>query len=430
MKALVETFSYVLEVIKFLVISYWIIGLTPAKGKYRYIAFPVIILMGVHTYKIQQYSLAIDMLLLAMIVLIMFHEKAKLSILSMIIEFLAVSFVDLMMWLICVVMTPLGNYYPSSSMLIDIIGNFAGLIPLVIMSVFMQRKQITFRKNLMEIRWPRYLLIIFVMLAMFTVTTFLQGMLKGEITLEARRLIMMASIILAFFVVILCVLYIYVADSRNKLADINALNEECIEHQKNYYKNVMKKDEELRAFKHDVNKHISALQMLFHENKIAEMGDYLDSINNTMEVDYVYKTGNLIADYIINGKIREIKEKSQLHVKIVGKFPPEIKLKNTEMCIILANVLDNAKEAILEFKGERCLEIEIRNYRKKIYITIKNSSPKRVYKKGVSTKKDQENHGYGMRNVERIVEQYHGNLNTNWENNVFITEIELSPVAD
>lgn len=32
MDALVQTFVYILEAIKFLVISYWIIGLTPAKN--------------------------------------------------------------------------------------------------------------------------------------------------------------------------------------------------------------------------------------------------------------------------------------------------------------------------------------------------------------------------------------------------------------
>ena len=50
----------------------------------------------------------------------------------------------------------------------------------------------------------------------------------------------------------LCVLYINVESSRKQLTEINALNEKCIEDQKNYYLNVMKKDEELRAFKHDV----------------------------------------------------------------------------------------------------------------------------------------------------------------------------------
>lgn len=425
MNALVETFVYVLEVMKFLVISYWIIGLTPAKKKYRYISIPIIVLLGIYTYITQQYSLAADLLLLCVIVLIWFHEKAKLSIISIIIAFLSISFIDLMMWLICVVMTPLGALYPSNNILVETIGNLAGLIPLLIMAYLMHKNHITLRENLMEVHLVRYVLIILIMLAMFIVTTSLQGMIKGEITLEARRLIMISCIVLSFFVVALCVLYIYVADSRNKLVEINALNEECIEHQKNYYKNVMKKDEELRAFKHDVNKHINSLQVLYRENKYDEIGDYLDSISNTLEVDYVYKTGNLIADYIINGKIKEIKEHCQLNIKIIGKFPPKVKMKNTEMCIILANVLDNAKEAIIECEGEKYLQIEIRNYQEKIYITIKNSSPKRRYKQGVSTKKDKESHGYGMRNVERIVEQYHGKLNAGWEKNVFTTEIEI-----
>ena len=43
----------------------------------------------------------------------------------------------------------------------------------------------------------------------------------------------------------------------------------------------------------------------------------------------------------------------------------------------------------------------------------------------MSTKKDKENHGYGMRNVERIVDKYQGKLNIKWENNLFHTEIEI-----
>lgn len=425
MEAWVETFVYILEVIKFGVVSYWIIGLTPTKRKYRFAVIPVIAIMGGYTYISRQYSLIVDFLLLGIIILVWFHEKIRLSILSLIIEFLSISFIDLMMWLICVIMTPLGAYYPANELSVEIIANLTGLIPLLIMAYLMHRNHITLRKSLMEIRLVRYALIILIMLSMIVITTSLQGMFRGEITLEASRLIMISCIVLSFFIVALCVLYIYVADSRNKLAEINILNEECIEHQKNYYKSVMQKDEELRAFKHDVNKHISSLQILFQENKIDEIGEYLDSISTTMEMDYVYKTGNLIADYIINGKIKEIKEHSDLNVKIIGKFPPKVKLKNTEMCIVLANVLDNAKEAIMEFEGEKYLEVEIRNYQEKIYITIKNSSPKRVYKKGMSTKKDKENHGYGMRNVERIVDKYQGKLNIKWENNLFHTEIEI-----
>ena len=43
-------------------------------------------------------------------------------------------------------------------------------------------------------------------------------------------------------------------------------------------------------------------------------------------------------------------------MKIIGKFPQNIILGNTEICVIFANILDNAKEAILEYAGKRDLK--------------------------------------------------------------------------
>lgn len=260
---------------------------------------------------------------------------------------------------------------------------------------------------------------------MCIVSACMQGMMLGEITYGTKRLVVITTIVLSFFVVTLCVLYINVESSRKQLTEINALNEKCIEDQKNYYLNVMKKDEELRAFKHDVNKHMTALKVLVEKKEYDEIEKYLNGLKSYSKTDTIYKTGNLISDYIINAKIQEIREDGPLDVKIIGKFPQNIILGNTEICVIFANILDNAKEVILEYAGKRRLEMEIRNYRDRLYITIKNSSPKRDYEEGISTKKDKENHGYGMKNVHRILEKYDGTIETEWKDCMFITKIEV-----
>ena len=151
-----------------------------------------------------------------------------------------------------------------------------------------------------------------------------------------EKIVMITSIVLSFFVVTLCVLYINVESSRKQLAEINALNEKCIEDQKNYYLNVMKKDEELRAFKHDVNKHMTALKVLVEKKEYDEIEKYLNGLKSYSKTDTIYKTGNLISDYIINAKIQEIREDGPLDVKIIGKFPQNIILGNTEICVIFA----------------------------------------------------------------------------------------------
>lgn len=386
MDKIIALLIYIFETMKFVVISYYIIGLKSSNGKKKYLMIPIWLLLGIGTYIQGSLSLLNNLLLITMIVTILFSEGRRLSILSIIIEWFTASFIDLMMWLVLVAVTPLGEQYRANE---------------------------------------QYILIILAIVAMCIVSACMQGMMLGEITYGTKRLVVITTIVLSFFVVTLCVLYINVESSRKQLTEINALNEKCIEDQKNYYLNVMKKDEELRAFKHDVNKHMTALKVLVEKKEYDEIEKYLNGLKSYSKTDTIYKTGNLISDYIINAKIQEIREDGPLDVKIIGKFPQNIILGNTEICVIFANILDNAKEAILEYAGKRRLEMEIRNYRDRLYITIKNSSPKRDYEEGISTKKDKENHGYGMKNVHRILEKYDGTIETEWKDCMFVLKIEV-----
>ena len=38
---------------------------------------------------------------------------------------------------------------------------------------------------------------------------------------------------------------------------------------------------------------------------------------------------------------------------------------------------------------------------------------------------DKENHGYGMKNVYKVIEKYNGHIELKWENGMFITSIEI-----
>lgn len=425
MKEIIALLTYIFETLKFVIISYHIIGLKAAENKKQYIMFPIWIVLGIVTYVTGDFTIVNNIVLITSLIFLWFNENIRLSVLSIIMEWFTVAFIDLMMWLVLVAVTPLGEQYRANEQYIDVLADVVGILPLLIIGYIMRKKNVVLRERLKDINVVKYLLVILAIIAMCVVCACMQGMVLGEITYGTKRLIMITSIVLSFFVVTLCVLYINVESSRKQLAEINALNEKCIEDQKNYYLNVMKKDEELRAFKHDVNKHMTALKVLVEKKEYDEIEKYLNGLKSYSKTDTIYKTGNLISDYIINAKIQEISEEGPLDVKIIGKFPQNIILGNTEICVIFANILDNAKEAILEYAGKRRLEVEIRNYRDRLYITIKNSSPKRDYKEGISTKKDKENHGYGMKNVHRILEKYDGTIETEWKDCMFITKIEV-----
>ena len=425
MKAFTALLTYIFEFLKLIIIAHYIIGLKRTESKRRIIMVPVLIALGVGTYFEASFEFLGSLFLTTILVFLCFDEDKRVSILSIVMSWFTMSFIDLMMWLICAAVLPVGKYTPNYMAIIDIISNVIGIIPLIIIGYIMKKKNVVLREKLKEIHIVKYLLLILVIIAMCVVSACMQGLVLGEITYGTRKLVMIASIVMSFFVVTLCILYINVESSRKQLMKINALNERCIEYQKNYYINVMKKDEELRAFKHDVKKHMVALGILLEQKKYSEMEEYLNDIRDILKTDIVYNTGNSIADYIINANIREIMDKGPIDVQIIGKFKQNIALSNTDICVIFANIFDNAKEAILDYQGKRILQVEIRNYREKLYITIKNSSPERNYQEGISTKADKENHGYCMKNVHQIVEKYNGSIETEWKNDVFTTSIEV-----
>ncbi len=424
MASFVETSVYLFEIIKCLIVSYYVLGLREREGKRKYIAVLVVLMCSTVTFVTGEYNAFMYFITIALIVYLCFEEKITLIIFCIILEYLTISFVDLLMWIVMVGITPLGAHYNENETLIYLVGNLVGIAPWIIITLFQMRKNIRLREIFEQLKITGYALIIMIVLALMFITACLQGAFLDEMTMGGQRLVLLTSVLFSFFVVALCILYVYVADGRNKISEINALNEACIKYQAEYYNNVMRKDEELRAFRHDANKHYNSLKALYTEKRYDQLGEYLDRLVESIEVNNVYRTGNLIADYIINGKIKEL---SGYNVKtnIVGKFPPDIKLNDTEISVILSNILDNAKEAIMECEdAEKILDIEIKNYKDILYITVKNSSPYRSIRNG-TTKDDKENHGYGLKNVQYVLDKYDGVLEMSWKDNIYSTEISL-----
>ena len=340
-------------------------------------------------------------------------------------EFVAISFVDLMMWLVIVGGTAWGNDYAANSSNIRMAGNMAGLLFWVILSFALKRKRSLIAGYINNMRAKQMIMLLAGIGIMSVITACIQGMFLHEITVSVQRLAMLASVAFCIFIVVLCGFFIFVSASIKKLMEINRLNSECIARQKGYYEEIMRKDDELRAFRHDVRKHYRVITMLLNEKKYEDVRQYMNALEKYEETDDVYKTGNVVADYIINGKIKKLSQTLDVGVRVIGNFPAEMSVDNADLCIILANALDNAEEALREYGGKKILEIHIRNWKGRLYITIKNSSNPRDTEHMNTTKRDSQFHGFGMKNMQRIVAGCGGSLAAGFQDNVFTLEIIL-----
>ena len=188
--------------------------------------------------------------------------------------------------------------------------------------------------------------------------------------------------------------------------------------------NIYKK---MRAWRHDYHNHMQVLSAYLESGRIAEARKFLDEINeNLVTVDTVLKTGNTMVDAILNSKISLMYTK-EIAVKATARVPEALAVADVDLCIIMGNLLDNAMEACEKLPAEkRFVRIYIGVKNQHLYLSITNSAGAKKNSVGgrfLSSKG--ENHGFGLKRVDSLVEKYGGYLTRASEDGGFTTEVIL-----
>jgi hypothetical protein len=213
---------------------------------------------------------------------------------------------------------------------------------------------------------------------------------------------------------------------------------EIIEYQNNMLiKATLEKDEshkEIRKIWHDFNNHISCIDMLLQMDNIKRARDYIyDMKINSEKVHFEIKTGNEIADAVINQKYM-IAKKHNIEFNVTGALSENMGINAVDLCALMSNGLDNAIEANLKItdKKFRKINIHIKPYKEYLLIEIVNAVEEEV--KNIenlqTTKKDKTRHGFGMLSMKKIVEKYEGYLQYNYENSHFNLSIMLKVINE
>lgn len=188
---------------------------------------------------------------------------------------------------------------------------------------------------------------------------------------------------------------------------------------------IMESQGRIRALRHDMKNHIMALQMLLQKKDLEEACRYLGSMQEFMAnpSEYVV-TGNESVDGLLNYKLQRANEILEM-VEARVSIPEKLMLHSFDLNVVLGNLLDNAIEAAVRTE-EKELRIAIRLEKGILFIHIRNScqgiADGRV-ERLTTTKEDAPNHGIGLRNVRRIIEKYHGDMDLVCENGCMETDI-------
>ena len=186
--------------------------------------------------------------------------------------------------------------------------------------------------------------------------------------------------------------------------------------------------QEMRGWRHDFRNHIQLLKSYAQKGDLAAVQAYLTELEHDLSrVDPAVKTGNTMADAILNSKISLARAKG-VPVRADARIPVKLSISDLDLCVLLGNLFDNAIEASLQLPEERRLirvYMDIKNTQ--LYISFTNfTAGKKLKKVGrlFPTTKG-EGHGFGLVRIDAIVERLGGYISRNSEDGAFTTEILL-----
>jgi len=195
-----------------------------------------------------------------------------------------------------------------------------------------------------------------------------------------------------------------------------------------HYAEVENMYNQIRGFKHDYSNHIQAIKGLAATGDLDAISQYLEGLDTELnKVEQIIKTGNKMADAILNSKISLARAKG---VQVVADVNVAVELTTSEvdLCIILGNLLDNAIEACMSLEEkDRLIRVYIEMKNTQLYISITNLAPQgKRHKQGKRhTTTKGEGHGFGLARIDNIVERHGGYLSRNSEDGAYSTEILL-----
>ena len=212
-------------------------------------------------------------------------------------------------------------------------------------------------------------------------------------------------IAVAVAVVIFCILEIVwekIGNSRQELE--RKLLEEEIRIYENQFDIIRQSQNNIRSLKHDMKHHIKMLtDMIAVEEKEAAL-DYLASMGAFMETSEEYvDSGNGRIDSILNYMISKAKNYG-ISVDWKIQIPEHLEISTFDINVILSNLFENALNA-LQNVTYPTLYILMKYDRGVLCISTQNN-----YSVNGSVPEVTGEHGFGLKNIHRIAEKYHGNL--------------------
>lgn len=198
--------------------------------------------------------------------------------------------------------------------------------------------------------------------------------------------------------------------------------------QETYLDFVIKRDDELRKFRHDIRAHMIIMRNLVEQDKNKEALKYIEEVETLSQSNRMkHSSGCTTIDAVVNELYNRM-ENEHIQFTMDGCLQSLSEELSFEVSICIYNLLLNAIEACEKMeKSDKQINLSLKQYQQKLYICVKNTCENMKDAEDIrdlkTTKEDRENHGFGSRNVKEIVQKHQGKVVYSVKDSRFVCEL-------
>lgn len=178
---------------------------------------------------------------------------------------------------------------------------------------------------------------------------------------------------------------------------------------------------------HDLKYQMAALRTLHDEREINEQLKELE--HSAMIYDSVIKTGHPVLDTVLTEKSLYC-EANQIHMTCMADASGLGFVEKVDLYTMFGNALDNAIESVMKLQEpeKRVIQVAVFQEKNLLMIRVRNYCEEKLkFNNGlpVSTKKDKDYHGFGLKSIRYTAEKYGGGIVCQANDNYFSLQILL-----
>ena len=196
---------------------------------------------------------------------------------------------------------------------------------------------------------------------------------------------------------------------------------------KDSFASIQQLQRKTQQYRHDMRHHFNLLKSLAMDNNISQIQQYLQTVQKDIEdITPVRYCNNDVVNILLSYYASNAKEK-QVEISITASLPNKLIYRDTELCSLLSNGLENAITAASRISDpqQRKVSIHLGTHGENILIQIENTySGNLIWKDGLPCTQ-QKGHGLGTQSIRAIARSHGGEATFRTRNDLFQLRIIL-----